>query len=378
MHFRHVRVIDDDPDRSCATAPLRHHGIMLRVSYDELFRSLRSVLRDHGFSEDRAELCARLFAESSLDGVASHGLNRFPHFLETIGKGYVKPDAEPIAVARLGGLEQWDGRLGPGNLNAHGMMNRAIELSRSHGIGCVALRNTNHWMRGGSYGWQAADAGVAAICWTNTMPNLPPWGAKESRLGNNPLVMAVPRREGHVVLDMAMSQFSYGKLAAYRSRGESLPVPGGYDRQGEITRDPGEIEASWRPLPIGFWKGAGLSFVLDAMAALLSGGDAVLQIGERGDEYGISQVFIALELERLHPSAGETARRLEDMIAYTCGALPASGEEMASYPGQRTLRARTENLSLGIPVDRAIWHQLLDLREGRGSKAATSQDPPTT
>src|SRR5439155_10919673 len=118
-------------------------------------------------------------------------------------------------------LERWDGRRGPGNLNAYESMARAIAMARDHGIGCVALANTNHWMRGGTYGWQAADAGVIGICWTNTLANLPPWGAAEPRIGNNPLVIAVPRRGSggaHVVLDMAMSQFSYGALAAYRLR----------------------------------------------------------------------------------------------------------------------------------------------------------------
>ena len=75
-------------------------------------------------------------------------------------------------------------------------MARAIALARAHGIGCVALANTNHWMRGGSYGWQAADAGVIGICWTNTLANLPPWGAADPRIGNNPLVIAVPRAAG--------------------------------------------------------------------------------------------------------------------------------------------------------------------------------------
>ena len=140
--------------------------------------------------------------------------------------GVIAVDAEPELVACFGSLERWDGKRGPGNLNAHRCMDRAIALSREHGIGCVALANTNHWMRGGNYGWQAGDAGVIGICWTNTMANLPPWGASDPRVGNNPLIIAVPRAKSHVVLDMAMSQFSYGTLASYRMRGEPLPVEG--------------------------------------------------------------------------------------------------------------------------------------------------------
>ena len=228
---------------------------MLRVTYEELHDVLRRALLGLGFEPERAALCARLFADTDRDGVYSHGLNRFPRFVQMIRRGIVDVRARPALAAAHGALERWDGRRGPGNLNAHSAMERAVGLARAHGLGCVALADTNHWMRGGSYGWQAAEAGAAAVCWTNTMPNLPPWGATDARLGNNPLVVAVPRARGeHVVLDMAMSQFSYGALESYRARGEQLPVPGGYDGRGRLTRDPAAIEHSGRPLPIGFWK----------------------------------------------------------------------------------------------------------------------------
>ena len=239
---------------------------MLRIPYQELFDNLLRVLLKLGFEPERARRCAQLFAETTRDGVYSHGLNRFPRFVAQIQNGIINIHAQPELVAASGALERWDGRLGPGPLNAYQSMERAMALSREHGMGCVALANTTHWMRGGSYGWQAAEAGFIAICWTNTMPNLPPWGASDSRIGNNPLVIAVPRSGGHIVLDMAMSQFSYGALASYRMRGEPLPVEGGFDREGRLTRDPAAIEASNRPLPIGYWKGSGLALMLPPFA----------------------------------------------------------------------------------------------------------------
>ena len=183
---------------------------MLRVSYQELFDALLRVLLKLGFEPERARLCAQLFADTTRDGVYSHGLNRFPRFVAMIRNGSIDIHAQPELVMGSGPLERWDGKIGPGNLNAHHCMDRTIALAREQGMGCVALANTNHWMRGGSYGWQAADAGMIGMCWTNTLPNLPPWGAADPRVGNNPLVIAVPRADGHVVLDMAMSQFSYG------------------------------------------------------------------------------------------------------------------------------------------------------------------------
>ena len=160
----------------------------------------------------------------------------------------------------------------------------------------VALSNTNHWMRGGSYGLQAAEQGLFAICWTNTLANLPVWGATTPTIGNNPLVIAVPRAGGHVVLDMATSQFSYGALAAYAKRGQPLPVDGGFDLAGNLTRDAAAIEASQRPLPVGYWKGSGLSLVMDMVAAMLSGGLATHQIPlDPTRESGLSQIFLAID-----------------------------------------------------------------------------------
>src|SRR5262249_25251578 len=141
----------------------------IRVPYQQVCDALTRVLLKLEFTTERARLCAQLFADASRDGVHSHGLDRFPRFVEGIRKRLVNVHAKPELVASHGSLERWNGNRGPGNLNAQSSMARAITLSRLHGIGCVALAHTNHWMRGGAYGWQAAEAGVIGICWTNTM-----------------------------------------------------------------------------------------------------------------------------------------------------------------------------------------------------------------
>ena len=330
-----------------------------RIPFDELRTTLAGILAAQGFTADRAALCARLFAEASLDGVASHGLNRFPRFIEMIRLGVIDIAASPIRVGAVGGLERWDGGNGPGNLNAHASMARAIELSRTHGVACVALSNTNHWMRGGSYGWQAAAAGVIGLCWTNTLANLPAWGGTKPRIGNNPLVIAVPRPDGPVVLDMAMSQFSFGALESYRRRGEPLPVAGGYDAAGALTRDAEAIERSRRPLPIGYWKGSGLSILLDAVATALSGGLATHEIAlDPLRESGLSQVFLAVDAS----SVG--GQGWTDAVDRIVADLHAAGEPVR-YPGERTLETRERNLREGVPVDPDVWDAVRGLRGQR-------------
>src|SRR5689334_357120 len=131
----------------------------VRVSFDELVTAFKEVLVRAGFSEVRGTQCARIFAENTRDGVHSHGVNRFPGFVDLIRRGLVDVAAVPEAVWQFGAFERWDGKRGPGVLNASWCMERAIELARVHAIGWVALRNTNHWMRAGTYALQAADAG---------------------------------------------------------------------------------------------------------------------------------------------------------------------------------------------------------------------------
>jgi len=70
---------------------------------------------------------------------------------------------------------------------------------------------------------------------------MPTWGAKDPRLGNNPFVIAVPYKNEAIVLDFAMSQFSYGKMETFRNEGKQLPFPGGFNQDSELTTDPAAI-----------------------------------------------------------------------------------------------------------------------------------------
>ncbi|HEX6227517.1 MAG TPA: 3-dehydro-L-gulonate 2-dehydrogenase, partial [Chryseolinea sp.] len=260
----------------------------VKIPADVMESEFKRILLKHNFAADKAASLAHIYTVNSLEGVYTHGVNRFAKFIKYVVEGHVKADKEPICIHSSGVLEQWNGQLGPGPLNALVCTDRAMQLADQQGIGCVALANTNHWMRGGSYGWRAAKRGYAFIGWTNTIKNMPAWGGVDAKLGNNPLVIAVPYQNEAIVLDMAMSQFSYGALDLHVLRNQQLPVPGGYDKNGTLSTDPASIRESERTLPIGYWKGSGLSLLLDILAATLSGGFAVVDVSKTNVENNLS------------------------------------------------------------------------------------------
>ena len=333
----------------------------MRVQYEDLLKKFQGILMSRGFSETHALDAATVFAKNSLDGVYSHGVNRFPRVVSYLDKGEIDPSAIATCESAMGAIERWNGHRGFGPLNAKLAMDRACELAKLNGVGVVTLGNNNHWMRGGSYGWQAADQGCIGICWSNTMPNMPAWGGKDRKIGNNPLIMAIPRSSGkHAVIDCAVSQFSYGKIEEARLKGQQLPVPGGYDTNGNITTDPAEIEKTWRVLPMGYWKGSGISIALDLIATVLTSENSVKKIGTFGDEVGLSQVMIAMDPSKFNTTE-ETDRIVDEILADIKASEPAAEGGEVFYPGELELKTRDDNTKNGIPVIEEVWETLNSL-----------------
>ena len=334
----------------------------MRISFDEMQDTIKRAFILAGLEETKSDTCARIHTESSCDGVYSHGLNRVKRFVEYLKNGNVNKNGEPELIRSMGAIENYDGNMGPGILNARFAMDRAIELSSDTGMGLVTLKNTTHWMRGGSYGWQAAEKGYAAICWTNTESCMPAWGAKECCAGNNPYVMAVPYKNAPVVLDMAMTLYSYGKLEVTRLAGKKLPFPGGFDENDNLTDDPGVIEKTKRILPMGYWKGSGFATLLNITAALLSGGLATKGIDDAG--FGscgsCSQVFMAFSPDAI---GGEdfTEKIVSELAEQYHSAEPEVEGGKITYPGERTITTRQQNLIDGIPVDEKVWENVREL-----------------
>jgi 3-dehydro-L-gulonate 2-dehydrogenase len=156
---------------------------------------------------------------------------------------------------------------------------------------------------------------------------------------------------------MAISQYSVGKLNQYKSKNEALPLPGGYDEQGNLSTDAAEILESKRLLPIGFWKGSGLSLVLDLLATVLSQGNSTAKITQSEKESGVSQVFICIKPK----NDAHTAQLIEEIISYTKTSKPEHAGQPINYPGENSLKTREKSLKEGVYVDEEIWKKVLGL-----------------
>lgn len=337
-----------------------------RIPFDEVKATVKKALLNLGLCEKDAELCATIHTQSSADGVESHGLNRIPRFADYVQKGWVDIKAEPELVGSKGAAENYDGHRGIGVKNAVICADRAMELAKEHGIGLVALRNSTHWMRGGAYAWRMAEKGFLGISWINTESCMPMWGSDEPGVGNNPFCVAIPREKGPIVVDMAMSQYAYGKLGVYRLAGKQLPYPGGFDENGNLTSDPGAIEKTGRILPTGYWKGTSLAIALDLAAAMIANGfcGTDMDIQAKGSCSGCCQIFIAID-PYMFGGKEELQAMLDKRVAAADATHPIDPKHPVRCPGESTVARREKSMKDGVNVDENVWAQICNLAAGR-------------
>ncbi|CAH0528880.1 3-dehydro-L-gulonate 2-dehydrogenase [Vibrio hippocampi] len=330
------------------------------VSIDKLQQQYERILLARNMKPEMAAKLAAGFVEMANEGTYSHGINRFPVFIDQVDKGQIKLNAEPKCINRIGALEQWDCNFGPGVLNGLICAERAMELARDYGIGMVGMRNSNHWMRGGTYVLKMAREGFAGIAATNSIAVMPAWGGKDHRVGSNPLIMAIAG-DPPVVVDCSMTQFSYGQLQNFVLADKELPVVGGFDNNGELTKDPHALWENKRLLPMGFWKGSSMAIVLDMMLTAISGGNSVPALTEdMGGEFGVSQFLIAIDLSKTMDENrySKEIKRIRDYVLASepaeTGSVMIAGSEIQGF-------IKKHEIEGGIEINDDIWDQIISL-----------------
>jgi LDH2 family malate/lactate/ureidoglycolate dehydrogenase len=98
-----------------------------------------------GMPEGDAHLTADTLVQADLWGHQSHGVMRLPWYTARLQSGAARPVAEPDDVVDAGAIGVIDGRDGMGQVLTARTARDAIRRAKLHGIGAVAVRNSNHF-----------------------------------------------------------------------------------------------------------------------------------------------------------------------------------------------------------------------------------------
>ncbi|MDR3538377.1 MAG: malate/lactate/ureidoglycolate dehydrogenase [Acetobacteraceae bacterium] len=334
-----------------------------------LFAVAHLIARRMGSNEAEAQRVADHLVRANLSGHDSHGVGMLPAYVQMLKDGLLVPNQTPETVLDAGALLVIDARRGYGQRMAAEAVERAIERAKELGACVLALRNSAHIGRIGTYGEQATAAGCAFTAFVNVAdiwPQQAPWASADGRVGTNPFCAAVPGTDGPaLLLDMATTTIAAGKARVAYNKG--VPVPDGalIDAHGAPTNDPtGFIrDRTGALLSFGRHKGSGLAVMCEIMAAAVGGGQRADQDAKGGVVN--SMLATVIDLSKLGDPAA-IAQGIEATKTHIRAARVAPGFEQILLPGEPERRSAARRKAEGIEVDATTWHDIRAAAETLG------------
>jgi len=334
-----------------------------RISPDSLRVFGTRVLTALGVPEGDGALVADSLVQADLWGHQSHGFLRLPWYAARIRSGVMTARTDPAVLSDTGPLLLLDGRHGIGQVLTDRARQLAVERARTHGVGVVGVRNSNHFGTAMYYTRRAALDGCVAVLTTNASPAMAPWGGREKRIGTNPWSIAAPGADGRVVaVDIANTAVARGKIYLAKNRGEPIPETWALTADGAPTTDPAEGVLGVI-LPMAGHKGYAISFLMDVLSGALTGssvGTGVHGPYEADRSSGCGHLFLALDPDAFGDRAGYEDR-VRQLITEVKDVPRAQGFDEVFYPGEVEDRAEAANLAAGGVV--LAEQSLADLRE---------------
>jgi uncharacterized oxidoreductase len=342
---------------------------MPTVTAERLHRLAVALYEAAGVSTADARVVADHHVEANLAGHDSHGIHLLPTYLERIQKGHIVPGAPIEILDETPTTARVDGHWGFGQVVSTRAMELCIDKARRQKVAIVSVFRQSHVGRLGDYPLMAARAGLVGLmmCDSGQAPKqVAPFGGREARLGTNPLSIAFPSDlEAPVLVDMATSAAAGNKVVVALARGEPIPLGWLLDREGRPTTDPSHYRTGGALLPLGGpqgYKGTGLSFTVETLAAILPGlGFGVDPQGRHND----GAFLLAFDPGAFRPLA-EFKAEVAAFARYVKATPPAEGFTEVLYPGEiehRTAECRRRD---GIPVEDDTWNRLATLARAAG------------
>ena len=143
-----------------------------RVRPDRLAAFAGDVLAAAGVPQADAAFVAGCLVQAELWGHPSHGVLRLGWYVARIRAGVVDPSATPETVADHGAVAVVDGREGLGHVLTAAAAREAVRRAREHGVGVVAVRNSNHVGMSAHYTRMMAEEGCVGVL-TTTLTKSP-------------------------------------------------------------------------------------------------------------------------------------------------------------------------------------------------------------
>lgn len=290
------------------------------------------------------------------------GLEKLFRYHRRIKNGGIIPDAPMEWIKDGPSYALLDAKKGFGYVSAHRAMEKAIEKAKITGIAMVGVRHSNHFGIAGYHALTAAKAGLIGWSFTNAKAEMAPWGSAKVVLGTNPWGIAIPRKDHHaIVLDMALTMSGKGMMRWYENEGRQMPDNWALTPDGEVTTDP--IAAREGPLlPIGEYKGYGLSLITDVLAGVMTGALFGLSVFQDDQNYDVGHMMLAINPQAFL-SEDAWHQRLEQLVAEVKEAEAIDPNRSVILPGEIEFDRMTERQQTGIPVSRETVDGLRELAQ---------------
>ena len=288
------------------------------------------------------------------------GLEKLFRYHRRVGNGGIIPNAPMHWLVDGPAYALLNAAKGFGYVAAHRAMTRAVQKAKTNGIAMVGVRHSNHFGIAGYHAMTAAKAGLIGWSFTNAAAEMAPWGSAKVVLGTNPWGIAIPRSADQaIVLDMALTMSGKGMMRWYAREGQEMPDNWALTPAGQVTTDP--AAAMDGPLlPIGEYKGYGLSLVTDVLAGVMTGALFGLDVFQDDQNFDVGHMMIAIDPAALMTGA-DFDQRLEELVTQVKSAEPIDPARPVLLPGEVEFRRMQERQEHGIPVARETIDKLRDL-----------------
>jgi L-2-hydroxycarboxylate dehydrogenase (NAD+) len=290
---------------------------MTMIKLDSIVAVSKEILVAVGVRKQDAEYIAKTIRYANLLGLYTHGIGRVPLYVKNIRANTLVPDTNMPVVQEEGAMALIDAGNGFGQVAAGKAIDIGVRKAKEYVVSAVGVRNSNNIGTLGFFGRSAAEEGMICLVFANAAPAVAPPGGFCPIFGTNPLCVALPG-SGHeppIVFDMATTVAARGKIRLAAKNGVKIPLDWAVDAKGQPTDDPHEA-LKGTLLPIGGYKGFGLSLMVDVLAGMLTGaafGGAVRQLSDTSAPSKSGNLFIFMDPSKFLGEEGYQ-KRLDQLL----------------------------------------------------------------